>query len=555
MRDPRSSTLLRRETFQVKSAPSSLELPPGNKSKPQQGSLPLLASVLMIPIALGSYVYSFGLYAHELKESLDLTQAELTTLSTAIFCAGVLQWIPGIVIDRYGERFSMLLGGQVGCGAMILYWGIARKYMVIQPGWLLVPTLCLLTVLIYLSEALLYGSVFNIVVKVCQHSRGAIVGVVKGQVGLGTGVFVVLFQCLQREHNLDFLLLMAVFFLGFGAILPYFTVPRVIESDQTDPLTKPHIYLIYLSMFLCAAQALVHTLWALYTGKSEDEDGEKRQVDYLRFAFVMIGWVGPIAGTLFLRKAEPTHMRVPTSESLDKDDKETQSSYSLPQMLRTFPGWLLIWTLIMLAGAGVTLTQNMGQMVQALQLDHKTVTPAGLTIFSVANAASRVVTGAFSGSGCPRPLLLLRAAVAATIAHALLAVSWSEFEFLGAILLTGIAYGMYHPLIILVVGDLFGPKYLASNFLFMDGISLAGGSVLLNKIVSQHVYEAHLQEGSATCIGEGCFGVTHWITCGLCVTAMLTSVWLLLTKLSRQSYSKVLMELEKSLGINNGSNS
>jgi MFS family permease len=179
-------------------------------------------------------------------------------------------------------------------------------------------------------------------------------------------------------------------------------------------------------------------------------------------------------------------------------------------------------------------------MVQALELP-KATTPAGLALFAVGNALSRVVTGAISEgfvqSGIPRPALLLVAAFASTVAHALLAMADDEFEFLVSVALAGVAFGMYHPLLILIVGELFGPKYLASNFLFFDGFSLAAGSLVVNKFISQHVYEAHLQEGEKTCIGKGCFGVTHWITCGLCMSSLVTCSCLLATKLSRQAYT------------------
>ena len=190
----------------------------------------------------------------------------------------------------------------------------------------------------------------------------------------------------------------------------------------------------------------------------------------------------------------------------------------------------------MLAGAGVVVTQNVGSMVQALELNDHVVTPAALALFAVGNACSRVTCGAMSDYFAVRPRFLLLAATATTAAHALLAVaSQSECLFLLAVMCTGIAFGMYHPLIILLVGDLFGPKHLGSNFLFFDGMFLAGGSLILNKFISETVYESYMKDD--ICMGEACFGITHWITCGLCLTTILSCTLLLLTKQSRQAYA------------------
>jgi len=532
------------------------------ESKANGGSnIELMVSVLLIPITVGCYVYSFGLYANELKENLNLSQSELTTLSSAIFCAGVLQWVPGIIVDKYGERFSMLVGAFLGSSGMVLYWFIAKTYITIEPRWMLVPGLTALTVLIYLSECLIYGSVFKIIVKVCHDTKGTIVGVAKGQVGLGAGVFVMLFSCFPTKSHLDILLLMAAFFVVFNSCLPFFGgIPSTIHGGRPDPFTKHHLYLIYLSMFLCALLVVGQSLWGLYTGIGDadndavDEPQEQREldeaaegghIDYLKFLIVLAAWTGPLVSMLFLKRSE--HSRLPLSEPSSNGtmskDKELRASYNLIQMLQTPAAWLLAWTLIMLAGAGVSVTQSVGQMVQALEFP-KSTTPAALALFAVGNATSRVVTGAvsegFVQSGIPRPALLLVAAFASTVAHALLAMADDEFEFLISLALAGIAFGMYHPLLILIVGELFGPKYLASNFLFFDGLSLAGGSLVVNKFISQHVYEAHLEEGQKTCIGRGCFGTTHWITCGLCMSSFVACSCLLATKLARQAYSNQL---------------
>lgn len=506
----------------------------------QRSNISILACVLLIPVSLGGYVYSFGLYANELKESLNLSQSELTTLSSSIFAAGALQFFPGLIVDTYGERFSLLVGGQVGGGSMLVYWMVATKYLAVEREWL-VTILTMLTISTFLSNSLICGAVFKVIVKLCDGEKGTIVGVAKGHIGLGAGAFAAIFSSLRRESSLDLLLIVAVTFWIFGTLIPYFMVPITVEASVSQ-LTKKHVYCLYLGMVTLAVLVLSQSLLNLGQDTSGSIVIVKQGPDYIQLFLVLSAWIGPIVGLVFMDKAE--HPTKDEHESLltRNVEKAEHQSFTLVEMVQTLPAWLLWWTLTALAGAGLIVTQNVGQMVQALEMS-PAVTSTALAIFSVSNAAARVASGALSEfisrRGIPRPVLLLQAALSATLAHACLAMSVNSVsQFLASIALAGAAYGMYHPLLILIVGDIFGPTNLASNFLFMDGATLAVGSMLLNKGISQYNYEKHLTEESPTiCIGRGCFGATHWITAALCLTSLLTCLCLLCTKLTRQAYS------------------
>ena len=78
-----------------------------------------------------------------------------------------------------------------------------------------------------------------------------------------------------------------------------------------------------------------------------------------------------------------------------------------------------------------------------------------------------------------------------------------------------------------IVGDVFGTRNVGQNYMFYDGISGALGTLLLSKIVTQEVYEAHIQndDGSdaRTCIGQDCFFASHIIIAILSLTCVVAS--------------------------------
>jgi MFS family permease len=181
----------------------------------------------------------------------------------------------------------------------------------------------------------------------------------------------------------------------------------------------------------------------------------------------------------------------------------------------------------------------MGQMVEALGLS-PTVTPAGMALFSVAQAAARVITGASSEMtlqkyGWPRTVYVVFAAVIGVLAHLMMGIATSEAAFVLGAALSGVNFGMIWPLLVLCVGEIFGASHVGANYLFYDGFASGAGTFLLSKIVAQSVYEHHINPATApdpyTCIGADCFRMTHYVTALCCLTCVASSyAFVVLTK-------------------------
>lgn len=221
----------------------------------------------------------------------------------------------------------------------------------------------------------------------------------------------------------------------------------------------------------------------------------------------------------------------PTSTS---DDQGALPDLTLVQMLQTPSAWLMLWTTTMLVGAGTVETNNMGQMVESLTFP-PAVTSAALALFSVAQAMSRVLTGSLSEASikyAPRPVYLVIASVLGFVSHGLLAVAKSEVVFVVGAALAGAAFGMVWPLMVLIVGEVFGPANVGANYMFYDGFTSAAGTLLLTKVIAQDVYESHIGPDAAdrtTCVGLGCFQDTHMAVAGLSLTCVVSSWAMLFT--------------------------
>lgn len=166
-------------------------------------NLPLLTAAYMSALTTGATTYAFSFYSSALKMSLHLTQSQLDTLGSATFAAGVFSWIPGMIVDRYGSKLGIVVGGLGNVCVLSLYWFIAtgRLWQLNsndedETTWLIF-VLSILGVLTFMGCALITGSVFKLIVESCgDGSKGKAVGCAKGYVGVGSGVYVCIFRAL-----------------------------------------------------------------------------------------------------------------------------------------------------------------------------------------------------------------------------------------------------------------------------------------------------------------------------------------------------------------------
>lgn len=462
----------------------------------RRSNVPSLVCAFSASVTTGGTIYAFGIYGDALKKSLNISQMELDAISATFFIAGLFSWIPGLVVDRKGMRFSMCLGGLSGAISTMIYWAVSRKFVVLTH---VVAALSVLAVCICLSCGLIVGSIFKLTLQNGgPGAKGSAVGVAKGFVGLGAGVYATIFQAFRtaNESALDFLPVIAFFFILCTALPAWLLLPtkEKIASDMLQFETTPlHFYTMYLSLFILAVVIVVSSVTEILNENDDTAALDSHQTrDYPKVALILIIWLGPIVALLYL----PRHKQdLPTTisdeeqdlnennqknediesqnDEIDEEKRVLLNSYQnssppkteqlaeqrpdldLTQMLRTPSAWLMLWTTTILVGSGTYKTNNMGEMVESLEFPDA-LTPATLAIFSVAQSASRIITGIVSEAalgwnvrslccidhGVPRPFFLVIASTIAFFAHLILVISTSQISFVIGCTISGIAFGM-----------------------------------------------------------------------------------------------------------------
>jgi MFS family permease len=135
----------------------------------------------------------------------------------------------------------------------------------------------------------------------------------------------------------------------------------------------------------------------------------------------------------------------------------------------------------------------------------------------------------------PRTLFVVISTAFGVTGHLVLAFGDDRPCFVIGVILVGISFGMIWPLMVLIVGDLYGKRCHGANYLFYDGFASAVGTLLISKYITQYVYESNIEaEGEITCYGKSCFAESHAAAAVLCFVAFLSAVATMV--LTRRSY-------------------
>jgi len=331
-------------------------------------NIPSLTVAFSSAATTGGTSYAFGLYAAALKRQLHLTQGELDSISTAFFVAGLFSWLPGLCSDKFGTRFALTTGGVTGATTLLLYWAVARQFIPLQHGWL-VLVLSSLGVGTFLSCAMVTGAVFKIIVATAGPGlKGSAVGAAKGYVGLGAGLYACIFEAIRgpETSDLDFLPMAATLFLCCATLPGLILLPSKSAMERCtvqDEATPKHVRILYLSLAAMAVLIVANSMLNLYEtahhtsqaasgstnvvssmtandGADNQEEpvilaehdlmtqGTTKRSNWLLGLFLLSIWVGPIASLLFLPREKRSHsdgvILIPDHD--DDEEEEVEES-------------------------------------------------------------------------------------------------------------------------------------------------------------------------------------------------------------------------------------
>ncbi|XVF49602.1 hypothetical protein PTKIN_Ptkin04bG0026300 [Pterospermum kingtungense] len=231
--------------------------------------------------------------------------------------------------------------------------------------------------------------------------------------------------------------------------------------------------------------------------------------------------------------------------------------FTLFQALMKADFWLMFLSLVLGAGSGLTVIDNLGQICQSLGYNNTSIIVSMVSIF---NFLGRVGGGYFSETiirkyAFPRPVAMAVVQVLMSFGLLYYALGWPG-EIYVTTMLTALGYGAQWAIAPASASELFGLKSFGNLCSFL-GLASPTGSLIFSGVIASGIYDYYAEkqaslrraisgslltlplqdDDSLTCKGSICYSLTCLLMSGFCMVAMVLS--LIVVYRTRSVYSQL----------------
>ncbi|WOK99391.1 protein NUCLEAR FUSION DEFECTIVE 4-like [Canna indica] len=522
----------------------------------------LFASFLIMAASGATYIFSA--YSEAIKSSLGYDQHTLNTISFFKDLGANVGVLPGLVNEVAPPSAVLATGAAMNLfGYLMIYLAItghtARPHL-----W----QMCLYICVGANSQAFANTGALVACVRNFPDSRGAVLGLLKGFVGLSGAIFTQLYLAFYGGGDPKSLVLLVAWLpaavsLVFLRTIRYLNPPPHRHQSHEFKVLCTFLYTtIALAGFLMAMIILqrrsVFTQGAYTTSsvvvlfllllpvaivvREEASDWNRGKPPVIKDGL-------PSEFSKSIDRTPPTVTpkkgSTPRSSSLASifTPPKRGEDYSILQAVVSVDMLIIIVTTICGVGGTLTAIDNMGQIGKSLGYNAESVGTL-VSLISIWNYAGRAAAGFVSEIllvkyRLPRPLLLALVFLLSCVGHLLIAFGGVPGSLYIASVVTGFCFGAQVPLFFAIISELFGLKHYSTLHNF-GGAASPIGSYILNVKVTGQLYDREAarqianggtlssSSSSPECVGTECFRVSFIIITAVTVVGtavMLVLVW------------------------------
>ncbi|CAN6348683.1 unnamed protein product [Urochloa humidicola] len=521
-------------------------------------------SFLIMSAAGATYI--FGVYSKDIKTTLGYTQEQLNTVgffkdvgaNVGIHAGLVAEVTPPWVVLAVGA--AMNLGGY-----LMLYLSVTGKVRPAPQLWLV----CLYIAVGANSQAFANTGALVTCVKNFPESRGVMLGLLKGFVGLGGAIFTQLYLAFYGPAGGGSdtrPLILLVGWLPAAVSVAFLGAIRIIRTPPRPPAAARREYrafcaFLYVSLALAAFLMVAIVLQKRFRFTRAEYAASAvvvlcmlllplgivlREEDALS-KHISVGNAAAQADDPPVTVSAPTKPAAP-QQSFPKPTKTAGArllaalrppargeDYTILQALVSVDMLFLFTATVFGVGGTLTAIDNMGQIGESLGYPQRSVATF-VSLISIWNYLGRVAAGFASEAllarhRVPRPLILAAVLLLTVPGHLLIAFGVPGSLYVASVVI-GFCFGAAQPLILATVSEIFGLKYYSTLY-NLCGTASPVGSYVLNVRVAGRMYDREAARQGAvaaaagkgvTCIGVRCYKESFLVITAVTVAAALVTV-------------------------------